>query len=243
MSTNYRSRLFDTYYRTHTMQVDQDDHAKLVWFRKYAFANYLPHINRYTRESAAILDIGCNKGFLLAALDSFGFRNLYGVDLSPGDIEIAKDIVPSANIFCKDAFDYLDNYPATFDVITLKAVLEHIPKQDVIPLLEKTRTALNPGGILLVDVPNMDWLFASHERYMDFTHEVGFTYESLGQVMRNVFPKVEVLPIDHIFDDSLAVKIRKGFARFCLTKLLAWADPEGASCSIWARSIVGIGSA
>lgn len=28
----------------------------------------------------------------------------------------------------------------------------------------------------------MDSIFASHERYMDFTREVGFTEESLGQL-------------------------------------------------------------
>ena len=57
--------------------------------------------------------------------------------------------------------------------------------------------ALRAGGAVLIDVPNMDWLFAGHERYMDFTHELGFTQESLSQLLGGVFSEVVVRPVDN----------------------------------------------
>ena len=54
-------------------------------------------------------------------------------------------------------------------------------KDRVLPLLEKISSSLKPDGMAIIDVPNMDWILGQHERYMDFTHEVGFTRESLAQ--------------------------------------------------------------
>ena len=65
--------------------------------------------------------------------------------------------------------------------------MEHIEKNRILEFLELVNNSLIEGGIALIEVPNMDWIWASHERYMDFTHEVGFTKESLRQIMRNFF--------------------------------------------------------
>ena len=221
--------------------LDSDDNYKFAWFKQYAIKNYLPHLENKEKSSAKILEIGCNKGYLLKVFLDSGFEQLFGIDLSQDDIAKAKFLNPKAKFECVDAFAYLDNESNTFDVVILKAVLEHIPKDEVMPLLKKINASLNIGGIIIVDVPNMDWLFASHERYMDFTHEVGFTKESLGQLFRAVFAESEVLSIDNYISSSFIHRIKQQIGRFCLGKLLSWADPEGASNPIWCRSIVGVG--
>lgn len=239
--TDYRKRLFETYHETHARHVDSDDAAKQAWFVDYARRNYLPFLQIGAPTLGKVLDIGCNKGYLLAALREIGFTDLHGIDLSPQDIEIAQRIAPQAHLACTDAFQYLEQHPNHFDVIIIKAVLEHINKQNVLPLVEKMHEALKSNGVLLIDVPNMDWLFAGHERYMDFTHEVGFTKESLRQVLRNVFTDVVVAPVEHNDAESWRTSMKRRFARALLTKLLLWADPQGASNPIWARSIIGVG--
>ena len=93
----------------------------------------------------------------------------------------------------------------------------------------------------MIDVPNMDWLFASHERYMDFTHEVGFTVESLRQIMNQVFLNVQIVPIDNIYSLTFLEAFKKKVARFVLQMLFSWAEPQGGNNPIWARSIVGVG--
>lgn len=244
MSEDYRSKLFSSYNATHVAYLDADDQSKRKFFLDYARVNYLPHLENFDRNSAEVLEIACNKGYLLAALHFFHFKKLYGVDLSPLDVEKAKRIVPDADISYADAFDYLQENIEKFDVIILKAVLEHVPKNRIIPLLEQLKSSLKTGGIVIIDVPNMDWLFAQHERYMDFTHEVGFTRESLAQVMRQVFSSVDIqrgraaMPAG--FKSRVEVTLRPILVHSL--NLVFRLIGEGASDTWWdSRSIIGIG--
>jgi 2-polyprenyl-3-methyl-5-hydroxy-6-metoxy-1,4-benzoquinol methylase len=241
MNDNYSEKLFTNYSRTHLAYLDSDEESKIEWFISYVRQNYLSYIDKFDRKSSKILDIGCNKGYLLLALNYLGFESLHGVDLSPDDLKRAKTILPIGNFLCIDAFDYLSENVGQFDVITLKAVLEHIPKNKILILLEHIKKAIRGDGMVIIDVPNMDWLFATHERYMDFTHEVGFTQESLRQVMNAVFRRVEIRPVDHIPSSSAIINLKKRVSRFFLNKLFSWADPQGAENLIWARSIIAVG--
>ena len=95
---DYRSKLFSSYNATHVSHLDVDDESKLAFFREYTRVNYLQHLKDLDGNSAEILEIACNKGYLLAALHSLEFKKLFGVDLSPLDVVKAKQIVPSADI-------------------------------------------------------------------------------------------------------------------------------------------------
>lgn len=240
MTADYRERLFARYDSTHAAYLDSDDVSKVRWFTEYARGNYLSHMRGFDRDSAEVLDIGCNKGYLLAALESLGWNRLHGVDLSLECTEKARVLVPKAGISCVDANEFLDRNRGRFDVILLKAVLEHTPKEEVLPFLERICNGLRKGGVAIVDVPNMDWLFAPHERYMDFTHEVGFTIESLRQVLNVVFAEVRVEAVDIIPLLPFLADIRKRIARSILSALLRWADPQAGCGTLWKRTLVGI---
>jgi len=246
MAEDYRHRLFASYNTTHASHLDADDLAKRDWFISYARKNYVSHLKHLDPDSARILEIACNKGYLLAALQSLGFRALHGVDLSPVDVAKAQSLLPEASITCTDAATYLDRKRGSFDLIVLKALLEHVSKEQVIPLLEKVKAGLAPNGLVMIEVPNMDWLFAQHERYMDFTHEVGFTRESLAQVMRNVFTNVTVIRAAPVVGQGLKTKLA-AFIRPALVFTLRIGFRilgEGASETWWeSRSIIGIAKA
>jgi SAM-dependent methyltransferase len=252
MMSDYRQDLFRDYER-HTSVLDSSDDEKLAWFRGYVQVNYQPTIQRFASWSDPILEIGCNKGYLLAALTELGFSELTGIDLSPIDLERARSTAPAAHLERADAMEFLPERQATYSVIVMKAVLEHVRKDEVLEFLRRTAAALRPGGALIVDVPNMDWLFAAHERYMDFTHEGGFTSESLQQTLGSVFKSVTVTPVDNALPyarladsqhgNGLRTRVRtfrRAAARGLLTSLLKWADPEGASLPIWKRSLVAV---
>lgn len=244
MGNNYRKELFDNYHSTHESFVDLDDATKAEWFLDYVGKNYLPLLSGLDKSRVCVLEIGCNKGFAVLALDRLGFKNLHGVDMSPVDIQKAKALVPSAKFQCLDAHPYLRKNRKKFDVILLKAVLEHIPKNEVVPFLKSMREGLKDEGLVIVDVPNMDWIVSPHERYMDFTHENGFTRESLAQVMRNVFSAVTIEKGKPVLS-----KGPRGLARdlvrplvLSLVGLALRIVGEGASDIWWdCRSIVGVG--
>lgn len=244
MESDYRSRLFSTYNATHIAHLDATDETKLEWFSKYAASNYLPLLDAFDKNSAKVLEVACNKGYLLKALSSHGFKNLYGVDLSPDDVERAEALVPEATITYADANAYLGQHAASFDIIILKAMLEHVPKAETLPLLERIKAALKAGGIVIIDVPNMDWLFASHERYMDFTHETGFTKETLAQVMRNVFDSVQIIKSTPVVERGVKMKMGALLrpALISLVGVLLKIIGEGAGDVWWHnRSIIGTG--
>ncbi len=244
MPDSYRKTLFENYHSTHEGYMDLDDKTTGDWFLDYVRENYLPLLKDMDRSGTTILEIGCNKGFALLGLKSLGFTRLFGVDRSPDDIQKAKALLPSAHLFCADAYPYLQKNKKKFDVILLKAVLEHIPKNEVVPFLKRIKEGLKEGGVIIVDVPNMDWMAANHERYMDFTHEVGFTRESLGQVLRNVFTSVSIGKGRSVFSTGL-----KGLARAVVRPLFLFVATlvlrivgEGAADIWWdCRSIIGSG--
>jgi len=232
-------------------EIDSDYKTKLAWFHDYALAAYAKDLKPRNRSNK-ILDVGCSRGYLLSVLHAWGFKDLTGIDLSPDDISHAQTINPEVDFEYADAFDYLSNHENTFDIIISKAVLEHIEKDKVFEFIKKCHNALTKNGILIIDVPNMDWLFAMHERYMDFTHETGFTIVSLKQVMGEFFSKVETTAVDFVNlqyqkniskYEKLKRKMTRILARKILSTLFHWADPQGCgTCNpIWQRSILGIG--
>lgn len=239
MDGDYRKALFDRY-DARTQQLDPEERIHRQWFAEYARRNYLPELSGVTREEARVIEVGCSKGLLLSVLRDAGFGHLEGIDLSPGDIEVARRTYPELSFECADAQPYLYDRRGSYDVVVMKAVLEHVPKSDVLSLLRVIQLALKPGGIILVDVPNMDWLFVGHERYMDFTHEVGFTQESLSQVMGTVFSEVRVRPIDNDLAHGIR-RLRTRIGRSLAGTVLSWADPEGGRGPIWCRSLLGVG--
>ena len=91
--------------------------------------------------------------------------------------------------------EYLADRDSVYDLITLNDVLEHIPTTEVMGLLKALRSALRPGGTLVIRVPNIANLFASYSRYLDITHVAGFTEYSLMQV----FDKAEFVEHQMVF--------------------------------------------
>jgi 2-polyprenyl-3-methyl-5-hydroxy-6-metoxy-1,4-benzoquinol methylase len=203
-------------------------------------ANYRDLVEPLPRDTR-ILEVGAGHGSLIAWLRSLAFEEVEGVDSSPGDVEFANSHLGDGVVTLGGAQSHLERRCAEYGLVVMKAVLEHVPKQHLLPLVEAAARALRPGGMLLVEVPNMDWLLAGHERYMDLTHEVGFTRESLTSLLSIVFREVSVR------GSNLAAPTRS--QRWLRRPLLAvlhrtlYVLGEGASDVLFAhRSLVGVAS-
>ena len=239
---SYRDRLFADYRATHAVYADGADELRTEWFRDHVARNYrrlLPLAN----ERPRLLEVGAGRGFLLAALREAGYGDLTGVDLSLEDVAYARDRL-QLEVVLSDAREYLRGNPDTFDVVVAKAVLEHVRKDEVLPFLEDMRDALRPGGRVIIEVPNMDWLFAAHERFLDFTHEVGFTRESLAQLLRSVFGNAQVHaaeePMPQPWKPHLRRRVLRPLVR-ALVGVVLHGLGEGAAETLWqVRSIIGV---
>ncbi len=235
-----RDTLFKQYHETRSQFLDGADQEKLTWFTYYFDTIYAPYFKKVSNEQS-ILELGCNKGYLLKTFSDKGYVNLTGVDLSCGDLEIAKKIIPTANLIQTDIFTFLEESEQYFDVIILKALIEHIEKNRIMELLEKIYKRLAPEGVVLIDVYNADWWFAQHERYMDFTHEVGFTRESLRQVMIFFYKDVSVIPVSTSFIYNKKRRFISNVGKKIVKKICEFLDPDLKDMPIFERSLIGYG--
>lgn len=100
-----------------------------------------------------LLDIGCWDGRLLDLINDQGlYSELHGVDIPPEAIEkiTSKGYLGKVVDLNGDQLPFEDSY---FDAVTLLAVLEHV--FDPYLLTGEIKRVLRPGGLFVVDVPNV----------------------------------------------------------------------------------------
>lgn len=182
---NPSTRLYNNYSRHYTTMESRgrgvrlpDDLAKL---KRDRLPRWIDDISKTLR----ILDAGCAEGHLLEALRRVGFQNLTGIELSGQLISAARiRLENEVELIKNDICSYLADAPGeSFDVVFFHDVLEHLPREDVIPALEGFHRLLTSGGILRIRVPNMSCLLATNQMAIDFTHLTNFTEFSLLQVL------------------------------------------------------------
>ncbi|MEI9928647.1 MAG: class I SAM-dependent methyltransferase [Sphingomonas sp.] len=103
---------------------------------------------------STLLDIGCSSGLFLDEARRAGFE-VHGAELSPATAAFARDHF-GLSVHAGDWRD-AGHADASFDVITLFDVIEHLP--DPLGELVAIRRLLKPGGLLLQSTPNIDGLF------------------------------------------------------------------------------------
>ncbi|HBB36921.1 MAG: hypothetical protein UX02_C0002G0134 [Candidatus Moranbacteria bacterium GW2011_GWC1_45_18] len=101
-------------------------------------------------ENDLVLDVGCGAGTKSKYLIGKGLE-VVGIDFSKEMIKIAKKEVPAGRFMVLD-LDDIENLKETFDGIFMQAVLLHIPKKKIIPVLEKVAKKLKKGGYLYIAV-------------------------------------------------------------------------------------------
>jgi len=104
-------------------------------------------------KGGRFLDIGCQMGLLIRRLQS-EFDECYGIDVGDYSKDWAK--LPSAK-FCLHDMDaaplpFADNY---FRVVSCVMVLEHV--FDVYGLIGEAARVTQPGGLFMVEVPNIGY--------------------------------------------------------------------------------------
>ncbi|MCX6164050.1 MAG: class I SAM-dependent methyltransferase, partial [Ignavibacteriae bacterium] len=155
---------------------------------------------------------GCGCGEFLYFLQAQDYVNLWGVDVSPQQVEGARQLgLTSVTLELGDCLAFLRRHPESFALINAQNLLEHFTKDELFELLDAVTEALRPGGTLLAVVPNAGSIFGLRTRYYDITHELAFTPMSLMQVLTAV-GLTQVQFLEH----GPVVLGVKSAVRFCL---------------------------
>ena len=175
-STDY----FSTHYKDYIKET-QIYYANQI--KRYS-NNFDDIIFKYNND-ANCLDLGCGIGDFVAYLKHRKFNNVTALDTSTESIDICKKNFPEYEFKTESIEDFFQHNTKKFDIISMFSVLEHLPLNKIVIILNLIKQNLKPGGVFIFSTPNMDTLFGNtNGRYNDFTHTI-FTDESSFQLFRN----------------------------------------------------------
>ena len=121
------------------------------------------------RTHAPVLDVGCGAGALLAILREEGVE-ASGVDITADMVAEAQAL--GLEVYQADAVEYLRSVPEhSLGSIVAIQVVEHLPIEVLVQLLELAASRLQPGGLFIAETPNPGSLFVLGNSYiLDPTH-------------------------------------------------------------------------
>lgn len=186
--TEYRNRIYKKYASLIQDAKPYFDEASAIrWGQAYDtfLRGWLPK-----DKTVAILEVGCGGGKLLYYLKRKGYVNIAGVDISPEQVSLARQV--TADVTESNAIEYLANHCESFDLIIGLDIIEHFRKDEVLKFLEACYKSLKPQGRLLLQTPNAESPWGLMHRYHDFTHELAFDPHSLKKLFQEMgFIKIE----------------------------------------------------
>ena len=224
---DYRDRIYEKYGSTfQDLPQIFDEEVSRRWGSAYDvyLSGWLP-----ASFEANVVDIACGGGKFLHFLKERGYSSITGVDLSPEQVSLARQVVP--DVAEENAIDFLDRHKDTFDLITGFDVIEHLNKSEVLRFLDAAYAALKPGARLILQTPNGDSPFFGSIRYGDFTHEVCFTSNSLSRLMKLAgFADIEARGLGPLrWGRGLASALRWGTWQAIRLAIAVWALAETGS--------------
>jgi SAM-dependent methyltransferase len=132
---------------------------------------YLPILEevRLGMDDRLILDVGCGHGEWLELLNEQGFCGK-GVDVNRVLVEQCRE--QGLDVVESDALAYLRSLPeSSMGAVTGFHIIEHLPFDIIVKLLDETVRVLKPGGVAIFETPNPEnVLVGSYTFYLDPTH-------------------------------------------------------------------------
>jgi SAM-dependent methyltransferase len=129
---------------------------------------YLPDARRVAHTNG-VVDLGSGRGEWLTLLRDAGVR-ARGVDPHPRFVADGRS--RGLDIEQGDAVGYLQQLPPnSVDMVTAFHLIEHLPVEELLGLLEAAHNTLRPGGCLLLETPNpANLVMGACDFYNDPTH-------------------------------------------------------------------------
>ena len=125
-----------------------------AWKVKERMQWYMPHIRAlyHHREPRPVLDLGCGRGEFLQELQRNNIPSV-GIDLNPAMVDVSRAL--GLDVSLAEAVAHLrDREPGSLAAISSFHMIEHLPFEHVLHLIEAAKRALMPGGLLILETPN-----------------------------------------------------------------------------------------
>lgn len=181
---------------------------------------YLPLLKevKLGSDTLPILDVGCGRGEWLELVQEEDLR-VQGIDLNR--VLVAECHSRGLEAIEGEAVSYLSSLPQnSVGAVTGFHIIEHLPLDGLVRLLDETVRILKPGGVAIFETPNPEnVLVGSHNFYLDPTHRnplpsatVKFLVEARG-LCRVEIVNLHPYPESQQLEDT-GLDIVKRFNRF-----------------------------
>lgn len=200
-----KNKVYDNYLTAHPFY--SSDSLNLDGSFRFFRSNYLKFLP--VNKAAGILDIGCGLGHFLAYVKNNNYNNFMGIDISKEQIDHCKKHVTKKVQLINNLSTFLKENNNSFDFILMNDVIEHIEKEEIIDTLSLVLASLKKNGVVVIRTVNLKNRWGMAVRYIDITHTIGFTQESMMQVMLLAgFKNVSLVNEKHpIYDIKSFVRI------------------------------------
>ncbi len=129
---------------------DYSDYASRMMDREIIQRLQQPRV-RFFKDCKRVLDLACGPGSFLELLKEAGIEAV-GVDRNEAIVKKAR--LKGLEVIHSDLFDYLEKVDRRYDGIFCSHLLEHLPFDQVVRLIELILRRLDPGGVLVFVFPN-----------------------------------------------------------------------------------------
>lgn len=140
-------------------------------------------LSKYIHKGQALLDIGANTGDFVKEANILGLLAI-GIEPNEKFVSLARDMVIPVYESSIENF----NSEKKFDVITIFDVLEHC--NNPLSVLKKINALLKIGGIIAIEVPNLNSFLAKKYRiswkFIALEHLYYFTENNLAGILENL---------------------------------------------------------
>ncbi|ODT82127.1 MAG: hypothetical protein ABS76_09445 [Pelagibacterium sp. SCN 64-44] len=160
----YRSEFYDEYHgleRRHFWFTVRRD--LIVFF-----------IGLHRPEASSYFEVGCGTGYVMEGVrEAFPKAQLCGSEMLTSGLALAGRGLPSAEFLQMDARNI--PFKEHFDIVAAFDVIEHIKEDGLV--LKQLYKAANRGGLLILTVPQHQWLWSEVDVYSQ--HERRYTAPAL----------------------------------------------------------------
>lgn len=193
-------------------------------------AVYVPDVEFLAQGTAPLLDVGCGRGEWLTLLRERGIPS-QGVDLN--ETMVARCVGAGLDVRFGDAIDaLLTAPPGSLGAVTAFHVVEHLRMADLVAFLEAARSALRPGGVIILETPNpTNLLVGAATFYRDPTHVRPLHPDLLGFLVA----ELGFADVDTRFLHPIEEEADRGDADDQLGRDLAWAFKGPQDYAVVAR--------
>lgn len=211
------SSLYDTYAsQTGSATIDHltDIHRVADHFRE----RLLPQLP-VDLETCRIFEFGAGWGRNLLAMAELGAKSLCGIDISKEQVAIGRRLgLSTLELVSPDTILPLSMATSKFDVVLAIDVLEHLDLAELNGFIELTKKIIEPGGFLVVQVPNS---LAPFNPVVagDLTHVRAFSPASLRQLFAIFEADVVHLAGMPFPGRSLTHVVRRAAVRFAVAPM------------------------